>query len=748
MAIGGDALRGGLDRVLVGPTRVHRLGIAGEVAAPMGDDGAARLEMELHAVSGAVGSETLHRGLGGRGQVLRAGWQREMVRVPFERRKDRGQMAQNGVLTCLGRQGDRGPAEFTVLADVVLRAETARQNLRAKADAKNGVAPFGGADHQAGKVGQVGMDAIVQRVMAAAESDDCVVVASFGQDAVAPGAKDLDRGPRLMQGDADLAVMGRLYGLDQGDAHRASAGRLVLAGIRCHGNIGPKAPCQALAMVKQGAVKRTLPPKPMEAFLEIREALTFDDVLLVPAASAVLPSDADTSTFVTKAIRMNIPLLSSAMDTVTEARMAIAMAQAGGIGVIHRNLDLEAQAREVSRVKRFESGVVYAPITLRPDQTMADAKVLMERYNITGFPVVDDQGRVLGIVTNRDMRFATDDRTPVRVMMTSDNLALLREPIDRDQAISLMKARRIEKLLVTDGAGKLTGLLTLKDTEKSVLNPQACKDEMGRLRVAAATTVGDAGFDRSQALIDAGVDLVVIDTAHGHSEGVARAVERIKKLSNLVQVVAGNVATAEATRALIGAGADAVKVGIGPGSICTTRIVAGVGVPQLTAIMDAGRAAGDIPVIADGGIKYSGDFAKAIAAGASCAMVGSAIAGTDEAPGEMILWQGRSFKAYRGMGSLGAMARGSADRYFQEDAASDKLVPEGIEGQVPYKGPAGAVVHQMVGVLRAAMGYTGNRTIAEMRTNCQFVRITGAGLKESHVHDVQITRESPNYRAG
>ncbi len=479
--------------------------------------------------------------------------------------------------------------------------------------------------------------------------------------------------------------------------------------------------------------------------MEIREALTFDDVLLVPAASSVLPSDADTATFVTKAIRMNIPLLSSAMDTVTEGRMAIAMAQAGGIGVIHRNLDLEAQAREVRRVKRFESGVVYNPITLTPDQTLADAKVLMERYNITGFPVVQE-GRVVGIVTNRDMRFAQDDRTPVSVMMTTENLALLREPVDRDQAISLMKARRIEKLLVTDGQGRLTGLLTLKDTEQSVLNPHACKDALGRLRVAAASTVGDAGFARSEALIDAGVDMVVIDTAHGHSEGVARAVERIKRLSNDVQVVAGNVATAEATRALIGAGADAVKVGIGPGSICTTRIVAGVGVPQLTAIMDSARAAGDIPVIADGGIKYSGDFAKAIAAGASCAMVGSAIAGTDESPGEVILYQGRSFKSYRGMGSLGAMARGSADRYFQKDAASDKLVPEGIEGQVPYKGSVAAVLHQMVGGLRAAMGYTGNRTIAEMRANCTFVKITGAGLKESHVHDVQITRESPNYR--
>jgi IMP dehydrogenase len=482
--------------------------------------------------------------------------------------------------------------------------------------------------------------------------------------------------------------------------------------------------------------------------MEIREALTFDDVLLVPAASSVLPSDADTSTWVTKSVRMNIPLLSSAMDTVTEARMAIAMAQAGGIGVIHRNLGALEQAEQVRKVKRFESGIVYNPITLTPDQTLADAKVLQERYSVTGFPVVDNQGRVVGIVTNRDMRFASDDKTPVHAMMTADNLAVLTEPADLETAKSLMKVRRIEKLLVTDGQGRLTGLLTLKDTEKAVLNPHACKDEMGRLRVAAATTVGDAGFERSEALIDAGVDLVVIDTAHGHSEGVAKAVERIKRLSNKVQVIAGNVATAEATRALIGAGADAVKVGIGPGSICTTRIVAGVGVPQLTAVRDSAEAAGDIPVIADGGIKFSGDFAKAIAAGASCAMVGSAIAGTDESPGEMILYQGRSFKSYRGMGSLGAMARGSADRYFQKDAASDKLVPEGIEGQVPYKGPAAAVIHQLVGGLRAAMGYTGNRTVAEMQKNCRFVRITGAGLKESHVHDVQITRESPNYRVG
>ncbi|WP_170418811.1 IMP dehydrogenase [Ruegeria arenilitoris] len=480
--------------------------------------------------------------------------------------------------------------------------------------------------------------------------------------------------------------------------------------------------------------------------MQIREALTFDDVLLVPAASSVLPATADTSTRVTRAITMNIPLLSSAMDTVTEARMAIAMAQAGGIGVIHKNLTIEEQSREVRRVKRFESGIVYNPVTLRANQTLADAKALVERYNFTGFPVVDDDGRVVGIVTNRDMRFATSDDQPIRAMMTTDNLAMLQEPADLEEAKSLMKARRIEKLLVVDGSGKLTGLLTLKDTEQAVLNPTACKDHLGRLRVAAATSVGDAGFERSEQLVDSGVDIIVVDTAHGHSQGVLDAVKRIKSLSNEVQIIAGNVATGDATKALIDAGADAVKVGIGPGSICTTRMVAGVGVPQLTAIMDCSAAAGDVPVIADGGIKFSGDFAKAIAAGASCAMVGSMIAGTDESPGEVILYQGRSFKSYRGMGSLGAMARGSADRYFQKDAANDKLVPEGIEGQVPYKGSASAVVHQLVGGLRAAMGYTGCATVDEMRRNCQFVKITGAGLKESHVHDVQITRESPNYR--
>ncbi len=480
--------------------------------------------------------------------------------------------------------------------------------------------------------------------------------------------------------------------------------------------------------------------------MELREALTFDDVLLVPGASDVLPATANTRSRLTGKIGLNIPLMSSAMDTVTESAMAIAMAQVGGVGVIHRNLDIEEQATQVRRVKRFVSGVVYNPITLTANQTLADAKKLMVRYKVTGFPVVDEKGVVLGIVTNRDMRFASDDETPVHAMMTSENLAILREPADLDEAKSLMHARRIEKLLVLDGNGALTGLLTIKDIEQAVLNPSASKDELGRLVVAAASTVGDAGFERSMELVDAGVDLVVIDTAHGHSAGVAQAVERLKAAAD-VQVMAGNVATAEGTKALIGAGADAVKVGIGPGSICTTRIVAGVGVPQVTAIHDCAQAAGDVPVIADGGIKYSGDFAKAIASGASVAMVGSMLAGTDEAPGEVILYQGRSFKAYRGMGSVSAMARGSADRYFQKEASQDKLVPEGIEGQVPYKGPVGAVIHQMVGGLRAAMGYTGNRTVEDMRKNTQMVRITGAGLKESHVHDVTITREAPNYRS-
>ncbi|MEO1120350.1 MAG: IMP dehydrogenase [Pseudomonadota bacterium] len=483
--------------------------------------------------------------------------------------------------------------------------------------------------------------------------------------------------------------------------------------------------------------------------MEIREALTFDDVLLVPGASEVLPADADTRTRVTREIKLNIPLMSSAMDTVTEAEMAIAMAQAGGLGVIHRNLDIDVQAKQVRKVKRFESGIVYAPVTLRADQTLADAKALQDRHSITGFPVVAKDGKLVGILTNRDMRFTEDMATPVSELMTAQNLATVREPVDLEEAKKILQARRIEKLLVVDDANRCVGLLTVKDIEKAVLNPQACKDSMGRLRVAAASTVGDNGFARSEALIDAGVDLIIIDTAHGHSAAVGHAVERIKKLSNAVQVMAGNVATAEATRALIGAGADAVKVGIGPGSICTTRIVAGVGVPQLTAVMACAEAAEDAgaPVIADGGVKFSGDLAKAIAAGAHCAMVGSMLAGTDEAPGEVFLYNGRSYKSYRGMGSLGAMARGSADRYFQSEVSdTHKLVPEGIEGQVPYKGSVGAILHQMVGGLRAAMGYTGCRNIDEMRANCSFVKITNAGLRESHVHDVTITREAPNYR--
>ena len=483
--------------------------------------------------------------------------------------------------------------------------------------------------------------------------------------------------------------------------------------------------------------------------MEIREALTFDDVLMVPGASEVLPADADTRTRVTKGIDLNIPLLSSAMDTVTEADMAICMAQWGGMGVIHRNLDIREQARQVKRVKRFESGIVYNPITLQPDQTVSDAHALQDRYKITGFPVVDREKRLVGILTNRDMRFAEDPDMPVSELMTSDNLATVREPVDLEAARKMLQARRIEKLLVVNDQGECTGLLTVKDIQKAVLNPNACKDDLGRLRVAAATTVGEAGLERSQALIDAGVDLVVIDTAHGHSISVSQAVEQVKKYSNSVQVVAGNVATAEATRALIDAGADAVKVGIGPGSICTTRVVAGVGVPQLTAVLDCAEEAAKTgnPVIADGGIKFSGDLAKAIAAGANCAMVGSMLAGTDEAPGEVFLFQGRSYKSYRGMGSVGAMARGSADRYFQKEVSeSHKLIPEGIEGQVAYKGPAGAVIHQLVGGLRAAMGYTGMKTIDSMRQGVNFVRITNAGLTESHVHDVTITREAPNYR--
>lgn len=487
-------------------------------------------------------------------------------------------------------------------------------------------------------------------------------------------------------------------------------------------------------------------------------ALTFDDVLLQPARSDVLPTDVDIRTRVTKDIFLNIPILSSAMDTVTESRMAIAMAQAGGMGVIHKNLDILVQAEHVRAVKSFESGMVVNPITIGPDATLADALALMEANHISGIPVVENGGaggrkigRLVGILTNRDVRFATNPRQRIAELMTHENLVTVRDGVSKDEAKRLLHAHRIEKLLVVDDDGRCVGLITVKDIEKAQLNPHAVKDAQGRLRVAAATGVGDAGFERSLALIDAGVDLLVIDTAHGHSTGVLKSVERVKRESNSTRIVAGNVATAEATRALIEAGADSVKVGIGPGSICTTRIVAGVGVPQLAAVMACAEE-GDkhgIPVIADGGIKFSGDLAKALAGGASCAMVGSLLAGTDESPGEVYLYQGRSYKSYRGMGSVGAMARGSADRYFQQEVNDSlKLVPEGIEGQVPYKGAAGNVLHQLAGGLRAAMGYTGAPTLQDFRDNSVFVKISGAGLNESHVHDVSITRESPNYRGG
>jgi IMP dehydrogenase len=484
--------------------------------------------------------------------------------------------------------------------------------------------------------------------------------------------------------------------------------------------------------------------------MEIREALTFDDVLLQPAASAVLPLACDTRTRLTNRIELGIPLLSAAMDTVTESQLAIAMAQAGGIGVVHRNLDMELQADEVRKVKKFESGMVVNPVTIGPDATLADALQLMARHHISGIPVVEpDTRRLVGILTNRDVRFASNPKQPVRELMTKERLVTVREGVSRDEAKRLLHQHRIEKLLVVDDAYRLVGLVTVKDIEKAQRFPNATKDEKGRLRAAAAVGVGDAGVARAEALFDAEVDVVVVDTAHGHSEGVLKTVERVRRLSNYTQIVAGNVATAEGARALMDAGADAVKVGIGPGSICTTRIVAGVGVPQLTAVLDTVEECRkrNIPVISDGGIKYSGDLAKAIAAGADCAMLGTLFAGTDESPGEVFLYQGRSYKSYRGMGSIGAMARGSADRYFQQDITDAlKLVPEGIEGRVPHKGPVGHVVHQLVGGLKAAMGYTGNRNIAEMQRNCRFIRVTAAGLRESHVHDVAITREAPNYR--
>jgi len=482
--------------------------------------------------------------------------------------------------------------------------------------------------------------------------------------------------------------------------------------------------------------------------MDIRDALTFDDVLLVPSKSEVMPKDADTSTNLTNKIKLNIPLLSSAMDTVTESRMAIAMAQLGGMGVIHRNLSISEQCEQVKKVKRFVSAIVHKPITLLPTQTLKDAKKLQNDYSVSGFPVVDKKNQVLGIITNRDMRFESDEKTFVSEMMTADNLAIIDDPSDLIKAKLMMRQRRIEKLLIVGPGNILVGLLTIKDLEQAVLNPIACKDKLGRLRVAAASTVGNNGFSRSKALINAGVDALVIDTAHGHSAMVIKAVEKIKDTWPDVDVIAGNVATGAAVRSLINAGASAIKVGIGPGSICTTRIVAGVGVPQLSAINDCYEVAKgkNIPIIADGGIKSSGDFAKAIAAGASLSMVGSMIAGTDESPGEIILYKGRSFKSYRGMGSLGAMARGSADRYFQEEVSSDKLVPEGIEGRVPYTGPVSTIVHQLMGGLRAAMGYTGCQSIFDMNSKCKFVKISNAGLAESHVHDVEISQDSPNYK--
>jgi IMP dehydrogenase len=485
----------------------------------------------------------------------------------------------------------------------------------------------------------------------------------------------------------------------------------------------------------------------------IPEALTFDDVLMRPGHSEVLPAETDLRSRVTRSISVNLPILSSAMDTVTEARLAIAMAQAGGIGVIHRNLTPEEQADHVRQVKRFESGIVLNPVTIDPDTSLNDAMALMRRHGISGLPVTVGStpgrpGKLVGILTNRDVRFADNGEQRVRELMTQGRLITVREDVTQDQARRLFHQHRIEKLLVVDDEYRCIGLLTVKDIEKARLNPNACKDDQGRLRVAAATTTGDAGHERSERLIDAGVDLIVVDTAHGHSQRVLDAVNRIKRHSNSVQVVAGNVATAAGTKALIDAGADAIKIGIGPGSICTTRIVAGVGVPQLTAVLEAAEEAARhaTPVIADGGIKFSGDLAKALAAGASCAMIGSLLAGTDESPGEVFLYQGRSYKSYRGMGSIGAMARGSADRYFQADIRDTmKLVPEGIEGQVPYKGPVSAVLHQLAGGVRAAMGYVGARTIEELQDKVEFVRITNAGLRESHAHDVTITRESPNY---
>ena len=479
------------------------------------------------------------------------------------------------------------------------------------------------------------------------------------------------------------------------------------------------------------------------------EALAFDDVLLKPGHSEVMPSEVNVRGRLTKDIWLNLPILSAAMDTVTEARLAIAMAQAGGIGVIHRNLEPHEQAEEVRKVKRFESGMVINPITIFPDQTLADALKLMSDNSISGIPVVERSGRLVGILTNRDVRFATDPSTRVYELMTRENLITVPAEVDHDEARHLLHRHRIEKLLVVDDAYRCVGLITVKDMEKAQTHPLANKDELGRLRAAAATGVGEDGYARAQALVAAGADVIVVDTAHGHSAGVLASVERIKRLSNAVQIIAGNVATPEGALALIEAGADSVKIGIGPGSICTTRIVAGVGVPQFTAVMETAAACRErgVPAIADGGIRTSGDLVKALGAGADCAMIGSLLAGTEEAPGEVFLYEGRSFKSYRGMGSIGAMARGSADRYFQQEIKDTlKLVPEGIEGRVAYKGPVSAVVHQLVGGLKAGMGYTGSADLTHLQRNTKFKKITGAGLRESHVHDVAITREAPNYR--
>jgi IMP dehydrogenase len=482
----------------------------------------------------------------------------------------------------------------------------------------------------------------------------------------------------------------------------------------------------------------------------IQEALAFDDVLVVPAFSSILPSSTDTRTLLTRAIGLNVPLISSAMDTVTEAPMAIAMAQHGGIGVIHKNLTPEEQAAHVRRVKKFESGMVVNPLTIHPDQTLAEARALMNLHHISGVPVVErETGRLVGILTNRDVRFATDPSVKVYELMTRENLVTVAAGVRPEEARRLLHRHRIEKLLVVDDAYRCVGLITVKDMDKAEAHPLANKDELGRLRVAAATGVGADGYARARLLVAAEVDVIVVDTAHGHSAGVMAAVGEIKKYSNAVQVIAGNVATPEGALALIEAGADAVKIGIGPGSICTTRIVAGVGVPQFSAVMETAAACRErgVPAIADGGVRTSGDVVKAIAAGADAVMIGSLLAGTDEAPGEVFLYQGRSYKSYRGMGSLGAMARGSADRYFQQEIRDTlKLVPEGIEGRVGYKGPVASVLHQLVGGLRAGMGYTGSADIGDLQRNTRFRRITGAGLRESHVHDVAVDREAPNYR--